>query len=103
MCNGKGEEILLRGWGAGNWTNPEGFLCGGFPRPWSAADPHRVPERFDRARTIEDSLRLLCGSSYASKFWPQWRRNHLGEADIQAMARYGYNSVRLPLNFPRSQ
>ena len=22
IVNGDGEEIILRGWGAGNWTNP---------------------------------------------------------------------------------
>lgn len=98
MCNGNGEEILLRGWGAGNWTNPEGFLCGDYPRPWSGKDPHQVPERFDRARTIESSIRLLCGSKYAREFWPKWYHNHLGESDIKAMAQYGYNSIRLPLN-----
>lgn len=98
MCNGNGEEIILRGWGAGNWTNPEGFLCGDHPRPWSGADPRQAPGPFDRARTIEDSIRLLCGSEYAREFWPKWYRNHLGEADIRAMAEYGYNSVRLPLN-----
>lgn len=98
MLNGKDEEIILRGWGAGNWTNPEGFLCGDYPRPWSVGNPHREPERFDRARTIESSIHLLCGSDYARNFWQQWYRNHLGEADIRAMAQYGYNSIRLPLN-----
>lgn len=98
MRNGNGEEILLRGWGAGNWTNPEGFLCGDSIRPWSADEPTKVPERFDRARSMENSIRLLCGSEYALRFWPQWYRNHLGEADIQAMAELGYNSIRLPLN-----
>ena len=28
IVNGDGEEIILRGWGAGNWTNPEGFMVG---------------------------------------------------------------------------
>lgn len=98
MRNGRGEEIRLRGWAAGNWTNPEGFLCGDVRRPWAMDDPAQPPARFDRARSMEDSVRLLCGSEYAKKFWPRWYRSHLGEADIRAMAGYGYNSVRLPLN-----
>lgn len=98
MRNGNGDEILLCGWGAGNWNNPEGFLCGDQPGDWSVSEPYKVPERFDRARTMESSIRLLCGSKYAAEFWPKWYRNHLGEADIRAMAAYGYNSVRLPLN-----
>ena len=28
LVNGDGEEVILRGMGAGNWTNPEGFMIG---------------------------------------------------------------------------
>lgn len=28
MVNGKGEQVILRGWGMGNWDNPEGFMIG---------------------------------------------------------------------------
>lgn len=28
MVNGEGETVVLRGWGAGNWMNPEGFMIG---------------------------------------------------------------------------
>lgn len=98
MKNGNNEEILLCGWGAGAWNNPEGFMCGDSPRPWTNEDPHAMPGRFDRARSIEDSIRLLCGSEYEKSFWPQWYKNHLGEADICKMAELGYNSIRLPLN-----
>lgn len=97
MRNGDGEEILLCGWGAGSWNNPEGFMCGDRMRSWNE-DPHAIPARFERARTIEDSIRLLCGTEYAKKFWPQWYRNHLSKDDIKAMAELGYNSIRLPLN-----
>lgn len=98
MKNGNNEEILLCGWGAGAWNNPEGFMCGDPPRPWTSDDPHATPGRFERARSIEDSIRLLCGSEYEKHFWPQWYENHLGEADIRKMAELGYNSIRLPLN-----
>ena len=26
--NGDGNEVILKGWGAGNWNNPEGFMVG---------------------------------------------------------------------------
>ena len=98
MRNGDGEEILLRGWCAGNWTNPEGFLCGDSAPRSRGGKPTDVPSRLERARGWEESVRLLCGSEYAASFWPRWYRAHLGEADIRAMAEYGYNSIRLPLN-----
>ena len=28
IVNGVGEEIILNGYGHGNWTNPEGFMVG---------------------------------------------------------------------------
>ena len=31
IVNGLGETIVLRGWGIGNWLNPEGFMIGGAP------------------------------------------------------------------------
>ena len=97
--NADGEEVLLRGWGAGNWTNPEGFMLGigtGYMGD-SMLPGLSLPKRFTSARTMSQVLRDLCGSDYARGFWPRWQRNHLGEADIRAMAEWGYNSVRLPV------
>ena len=97
--NAAGEEVLLRGWGAGNWTNPEGFMLGiGTDYMGDSMKPRlALPRRFTSARTTTQVIRDLCGSAYARDFWPRWRRSHLGEADIRAMAEWGYNSVRLPL------
>ncbi len=95
MVNGLGEQIVLRGWGAGNWMNPEGFMVGG-TRPFDGA--YNRPKLLDRARSMDWLIRELCGSEYAKNFWPQWYRRHLGRRDIEAMAELGYNSVRLVLN-----
>ena len=95
MVNGEGERIVLRGYGAGNWLNPEGFMVGG-TRGFDGK--YNRPQLMDRARSMDAAIRELCGSEYAKKFWPQWYRRHLGERDIAAMAELGYNSVRLVLN-----
>lgn len=29
IVNEDGKTVVLRGWGAGNWMNPEGFMIGG--------------------------------------------------------------------------
>lgn len=99
MVNGDGEEILLRGWGAGNWTNPEGYMLGiGTNYMGASMNPGlAMPGRFTSGRTMNAVIRELCGTEYAKTFWPRWYLNHLGEADIRAMAELGYNSVRLPL------
>ncbi len=95
MVNGDGEKLVLRGYGIGNWTNPEGFMVGG-TRGFNT--PYNRPQLLDRARSMDWLIRELCGSEYAKNFWPQWYRKYLGERDIQAMAELGYNSARLVLN-----
>lgn len=98
--NEAGQEVILRGYGAGNWMNPEGFMIGAsktFGGAGLGAKELVLPERFDRARSVDSTIRELCGSTYQKQFWPRWYRNHLAEADIRTMAEMDFNSVRLPL------
>ena len=99
MINGAGEEVVLRGWAAANWTNPEGFMVGiGTGYMGASMNPAlSLPARFQSGRTMTQTIRELCGSAYARDFWPRWHLAHLAEADIRAMAEEGYNSIRLPL------
>lgn len=98
MVNGDGEEVLLRGWGMGNWNNPEGFMLGG------VSDFHIAPDgrvihmgRLDRGRSMNLILRESAGTQYAEDFWKKWHRTYLCAEDIRILAEQGYNSVRLPL------
>ncbi len=86
IVNGDGEEIILTGWGLGNWMLCEGYM-------WLSHN-----KRFDRPRRIEAVIEELTGKDYAAKFWPQFRENYIAEADVRRMAEIGYNSVRIPLN-----
>lgn len=102
VVNGDGEEIILQGYGCGNWTNPEGFMIGApteIELLGGIFSPKYIPpRRLDRRRTFDQTVRELCGTEYAERFWPRWYRNHLAEEDIRAMAELGLNSVRLPIN-----
>ncbi len=102
FVNGKGEEVILEGFGTGNWQNPEGFMCGS-PIPLHATiagyeQKVAKPLPWDRKRTMNQVLIDLAGEDYAHTFWPRWEKNHLGEGDIKAMSEIGLNSVRLVLN-----
>lgn len=55
--NGAGEEILLTGWGLGNWLLQEGYM-------WKSASA-----RFDRPRRMEQVIEELTGKEYAHGFW----------------------------------
>ncbi|MBR4443560.1 MAG: cellulase family glycosylhydrolase [Clostridia bacterium] len=87
MVNGVGEEVLLAGWGLGNWLLCEGYM-------WLA---HDLPG-FDRPRRIEAVIAELAGEDYAASFWPRFRANYIAEKDFEMMAQMGYNSVRIPIN-----
>ena len=88
IVNGSGEEILLSGWGLGNWLLCEGYM-------WLAHDNRG----FDRPRNIEETVRDLTGSSYAAEFWKRFRKNYITRHDIARMAELGYNSLRIPFNW----
>ena len=87
IVNGDGEEILLIGWGLGNWLLPEGYM-------WKF-----YGDRYNRPRTIENLVRELCGSRYAKEFWQKFHENYITREDIRVMAEAGFNSLRLPVNW----
>ena len=99
IVNGEGKEIILRGWGAGNWMNPEGFMIGiGTGYMGRSMDPGcTLPLRYQSARSVTQTVRDMCGTKYTETFWQRWWENQLCEEDIKAMAELGYNSVRLCL------
>lgn len=87
IVDGRGEEILLTGWGLGNWLLQEGYM-------WKA-----YGERFDRPSRIEKVVEELTGRDFAEYFWKEYRENYIRREDILAMAELGYNSVRIPFSY----
>jgi aryl-phospho-beta-D-glucosidase BglC (GH1 family) len=85
MVNEKGEKVLLRGVGLGNWMLPEGYM-------WKFGNPT------DRPRRIEKLVSDLVGPENAKRFWTEYRQNYIAETDIRRIAELGYNSVRPALN-----
>jgi endoglucanase len=81
----KGEKVLLRGVGLGNWMLPEGYM-------WKFGNP------VDRPRRIEKLVSDLIGTEKAQHFWTEFRQNYVSESDIQRVAQLGYNSIRPALN-----
>jgi endoglucanase len=81
----KGEKVLLRGVGLGNWMLPEGYM-------W------KFGNQADRPRRIEKLVSDLVGADNAKRFWSEFRQNYVTEADIRRISELGYNSVRPALN-----
>ncbi|MFN8255309.1 MAG: cellulase family glycosylhydrolase [Bacteroidales bacterium] len=85
IINEKGEKIYLLGVGLGNWMLPEGYM-------W------KFGGEGDRPRKIEQLIENLIGKEKADKFWNEFRKTYITEADIQKIAELGFNSVRPALN-----
>lgn len=86
LVDGGGRPLLLRGINLGNWFEVEGYMFhfeGGPESP----------------REIEDLTKELLGPEKAEAFWREWRANYITEADIDQLARMGFNSVRVPLHW----
>lgn len=87
IVNGDGQEVLLKGWGMGNWLLPEGYM-------WLSSN-----EKFDRPSRIRKVIEELTGKEYAEKFWQSYRENYVNRNDILRLSELGYNSVRIPLHY----
>lgn len=95
IVNENNEEIILQGYGAGNWMVQEAFLfgTGGFHADFK---PFSRAQGMDRARTIHQAIVETCGHRYADSFWHRYYRNYLSEKEIRHMKESGFNSIRLP-------
>ena len=83
--NDSSKNYILRGMGLGGWMLQEGYMFHlGF-----LGQQHKIKEK------IVD----LIGKSDADIFYKNWLKNHTQEADIDSMASWGFNSIRLPMHY----
>lgn len=86
IVNSNNEEVLLRGYGPGGWQIMEGYMMqsSGF-----AGSQHE----------IKDKLIDLMGESNTETFFTQWRANHFTQRDVDSLAAWGFNSIRIPMHY----
>lgn len=85
IVNEKGENILLRGMGLGGWMLQEGYMF-------------RL-SNLGRQYRIKEEIAKLVGNQKADEFYDSWLKNHTTKADIDSLASWGFNSVRLPMHY----
>ncbi|PIB37550.1 glycosyl hydrolase family 5 [Reichenbachiella sp. 5M10] len=83
IIDGEGKEIILRGIGLGGWMLQEGYMLR------TTGPQHQIEAK------IED----LLGKEKKEEFYEAWLSNHCQKIDIDSMASWGYNSVRLPMHY----
>ncbi|HVE60534.1 MAG TPA: cellulase family glycosylhydrolase, partial [Chitinophagaceae bacterium] len=86
IVNEKGEEIILRGMGLGGWMLQEPYML-----------------QFTKAAYAQNNFRKkikdLIGDEKTALFYDAWLANHCTKADIDSLAAWGFNSVRLPMHY----
>jgi len=87
IVNEAGEPVILRGMGLGGWVLQEGYML----------DLGELGQQHVIRARIAD----LIGEEKTEAFYAAWRANHVTKADIDAMGRWGFNSVRLPMHYDR--
>jgi endoglucanase len=86
IVNEKGEEVILRGVGLGGWMLQEGYML-------------RVRSAGQQQHVIRGRLEELVGKERTDAFYTAWLANHTRKADIDSLAAWGFNSVRLPMHY----
>jgi endoglucanase len=80
-----GDKVLLRGMGLGGWMLQEGYML----QVGNLGQQHVI-----RARIEE-----LIGAEKTEAFYQAWLDHYVTKADIDAMADWGFDSVRLPMHY----
>lgn len=83
IVNASGEEVIFRGIGLGGWMLQEGYMLG------TSGPQHE----------IEAKIEALIGAEKKAEFYEAWLANHTRKIDIDSMAAWGYNMVRLPMHY----
>ena len=86
IIDNAGKEVILRGIGLGGW-----MLQGPYMLQLSGI----ASTQSDIKRKIKD----LIGEEKTETFYSAWLGNHTIKADIDSMAAWGFNSVRLPMHY----
>tara|TARA_R110002126_G_scaffold291172_1_gene450691 strand:+ start:23767 stop:27027 length:3261 start_codon:yes stop_codon:yes gene_type:complete len=86
IVNSNGEEVLLRGVGPGGWQVMEGYMMN---TSGVAGAQHEIKEK----------LIDLMGEANTETFFSKWRENHFTKRDVDSLAAWGYNSIRIPMHY----
>lgn len=81
----QGHEVILRGMGLGGWMLQEGYML---------QISNKGMQHLIKARITD-----LIGQENCDKFYDQWLQNHMTRADVDSLAKWGFNSIRLPMHY----
>ena len=86
IVNEEGDTVLLRGMGLGGWMLQEGYML-------------QTASFANAQYQIRDKIKELIGTEDTDLFYDAWLANHVRKIDIDSLKVWGFNSVRLPMDY----
>lgn len=83
IVDAEGNEILWRGMGLGGWMLQEGYMLG------TSGAQYELENRIDE----------LVGRVKRDEFYEAWWANHMRKIDVDSLAAWGFNMIRLPMHY----
>jgi len=87
IVDGNGNEVLLKGYAPGGWLLIEGYMM------------HETDGSVGAQHEIKEKLTDLMGAEKTEEFFKKWRENHFTKRDVDSLAAWGFNSIRVPLHY----
>jgi len=85
IVDSKGNEFITRGMGLGGWMLQEGYML----QIYNGGMQHLIKSRITE----------LIGKEECDRFYELWHKNHMTKADVDSLAKWGFNSIRLPMHY----
>jgi endoglucanase len=86
IVDNHGNEVILKGMGLGGWMLQEGYMM-------------QSSDVADTQHEFRKKLIALIGETKTDEFYNAWLQNHVTKKDIDSLAKWGFNSVRLPMHY----
>jgi len=85
IVDGEGQPVVIRSMGLGGWMLQEGYML-------------KLGE-LGQQHVIHRRLAELVGQDSVDAFEREWLDHHTTKADMDALGRWGFSSVRLPMHY----
>jgi endoglucanase len=86
IVDGNQQEIILRGMGLGGWMLQEPYML-------------QINGIANNQQSFKNKIESLVGRDQMNSFYDAWLANNTTKRDIDSMAAWGFNSVRLPMHY----
>jgi len=86
IVNENGDPYLLRGMGLGGWMVQEGYML-------------QTAEFAGPQHKIKAAIKDVIGEEALEEFYNAWLTNNMQKVDVDSLASWGFNSIRLPMHY----